>query len=132
MKLRRERHRVPTSQELEQGGFVSRTDEPQEKRGLLRRFIRAGKLKVSDGVAERKHTPGISSGSAAQPGEPTPPRFLDIWRREETAQHVREKPKPSIARIPEKGQEQLRPRAIRIPDSVREQRGSGGPSRARP
>jgi hypothetical protein len=113
------RHRIPTSDELEQQGALRPAAEPtSEKRGGLLRFFRASLLRVSDDVAARKHV-----GSA--------PAHVPITTHEGRAtQHTTEPDRPKTE-APVRPAESIVPRTIRIDPSVKERRGLGRPRDSR-
>jgi len=113
----REKRRIPTSEELESKGAIlpATGRSPGERRGLLSRFYRAKRFRVSADVAARKYIGDPSTQpSITEPSPPSPkselPRQIDQLPSTQTTQHT-----PS----------QTRHRAIRIDDSVRQQRGRG-------
>jgi hypothetical protein len=113
------RHRIPTSDELEQQGALTPAAEPtSEKRGGLLRFFRVSRFRVSDDVAARKHV-----GSA----QTHPPATA---RGEETAQRAAAADRPQTG-APTRPTESIVPRKIRIDPSVKERRGLGGPRDSR-
>jgi hypothetical protein len=118
-----ERRRVPTSDELEElGVLASSAGEPgAPRRGGLRRFFRASRIRVSDDVAARKHVGG------AQPHRP-------VRTAVEAAEEVRNEPDPTIppqseesrvAADPPRSPDAIIPRTIRMDPSVRDRRGLG-------
>lgn len=108
------RHRIPTSDELEQQGALTPAAEArQEKRGGLRRFFRVSRFRVSDDVAARKHV------GSAQSYESPPPR-ADKAQREAAPG----RPQTGTTAQPT---EPIVPRKIRIDPAVKERRGYGGP-----
>jgi hypothetical protein len=109
------RHRIPTSDELEQQGALRPAAEPtSEKRGGLLRFFRMSRFRVSDDVAARKHV------GSAQTHAP------ETARGGETAQRAAAPDSPQ-ARASAPPTESIVPRKIRIDPSVKERRGLGGP-----
>ena len=108
------RHRIPTSDELEQQGAMRpATEANPEKRGGLLRFFRVSRFRVSDDVAARKHV-----GSTQTHAPVTP-------RGGETAQRAAAPDRPQGA-APTPSAEAIVPRKIRIDPSVKERRGLGG------
>lgn len=109
------RHRIPTSDELEQQGALTPAAEPtSEKRGGLLRFFRVSRFRVSDDVAARKHV-----GSAQT--------YVPVTAHEGgTTQHSAEPDHPKTE-APVRPAESMVPRKIRIDPSVKERRGLGGP-----
>ena len=113
------RHRIPTSDELEQQGALRPAAEPtSEKRGGLLRFFRGSRFRVSDDVAARKHV------GSAQTHAPT------TGHEGETTQHPAEPDRPKTE-APVRPAESIVPRKIRIDPSVKERRGLGGPRDSR-
>jgi hypothetical protein len=109
------RHRIPTSDELEQQGALRPAAEPTpEKRGGLLRFFRVNRFRVSDDVAARKHV------GSAQSHVPV------AARGGETAQRAAAPERPQTE-APVRPTESIVPRKIRIDPSVKERRGLGGP-----
>jgi hypothetical protein len=113
-----QKQRIPTSEELERNGAVlpATGRSPGERRGLLSRFYRAGRFRVSADVAARKYV-GVPSKqpSIAEPSAPSPtsglPQQIDQL--------------PSTAQTAQKTPSHTGRRAIRIDDSVRQRRGFG-------
>ena len=57
-----QRHRIPTSDELEQQGALAPAADPAApRRGGLLKFLRTGHFRVSDDVAARKHVGTVKS-----------------------------------------------------------------------
>jgi hypothetical protein len=122
--MRRDRHkaRIPTSEELEgKGAILPATGRsPGERRGLLSRFHRAGRFRVSANVAARKYVgvPPITQSPVISPSALPPtseqPRQIDQF--------------PSTVQSAQQTPNQRRRRAIRIDDSVRQGRGLGNRS----
>ena len=121
----RDKDRVPTSAELEQRGEASAPTAPGAGRrpGILKRLLRAGRLRVSEDVAARKHVgeqprinlQSIENRSAADAVTPT-----DIKADMPPSSEPIALPSP-----PE--EPPRRPgRTIRIEASVRDRRGHGG------
>jgi len=113
------RHRIPTSDELEQQGALRPAAEPTpEKRGGLLRFFRASRFRVSDDVAARKHVGSVQTHAPVTP------------RGGETALRAAapERPQTTASAPPT---ESIVPRKIRIDPSVKERRGLGGPRDSR-
>jgi hypothetical protein len=116
----RKKDRVPTSEELErQGAIPSPANRSAgERRGILRRFYRAGRFRVSEDVAARKHVG-------------TPPRQTPL--SESTGIHMAaEAPKQttSAGQVAQQASPPARRRTIRIDPSVKERRGlDRGPKR---
>jgi hypothetical protein len=114
----REKRRIPTSEELESEGAIlpATGRSPGQRRGLLSRFYRAKRLRVSADVAARKYIGDPSTQpSITEPSPPSPkselPRQIDQL--------------PPTAQTAEQAPSQTRHRAIRIDDSVRQRRGLG-------
>ena len=113
------RHRIPTSDELEQQGALRPATEPaSEKRGGLLRFFRVSRFRVSDDVAARKHV------GSAQTHAPVTARGA------ETVQRAAAPDRPQTG-APAQPTESIVPRKIRIDPSVKERRGLGGPRDSR-
>jgi hypothetical protein len=113
-----QKRRIPTSEELERTGAVSPATgrSPGERRGFLSRFYRAGRFRVSADVAARKYVgipPPQASVTGASAQSPAPERPDQI-----------DQP-PAMAQTAQQTPSQTRRRAIRIDDSVRQQRGLG-------
>src|SRR5215469_10814365 len=105
------RHRIPTSDELEQQGALRPAAEPtSEKRGGLLRFFRVSRFRVSDDVAARKHV------GSAQTHAPVTAREGETPQRPAT-------PDRPQASAPARPTESIVPRKIRIDPSVKERRG---------
>jgi hypothetical protein len=112
------RHRIPTSDELEQQGALRPAAEPtSEKRGGLLRFLRVSRFRVSDDVAARKHVGSTQTRVSATAHEGG------------TAQHTAERDGPKIE-APVRPTESIVPRKIRIDLSVKERRGLGRPHKS--
>jgi hypothetical protein len=109
------RHRIPTSDELEQQGALRPAAEPssEKRRGLLS-FLRVGRFRVSDDVAARKHM------DSAQTHAPV------TSRGGETAQRAAAPDRPQTG-APARPTESIVPRNIHIDPSVKERRGLGVP-----
>jgi hypothetical protein len=107
----RQRWHVPTSDELEQQGAISPASQDSgERRKGLRRFFRAGRFRVSDDVAAKKHVgtvPDTPAPGSASPISAPPERPKQAQPTEEISdqRHAR--------------------RAIRIDQSVKDRRGTG-------
>lgn len=114
----RQKPRIPTSEELERTGAISPATgrSPGERHGLLSRFYRAGRFRVSADVAARKYI-GVPprQPSIAEPSVPS--RTLGLPRQIDQL--------PPTAQAAQKTPSQTRRRAIRIDDSVRQRRGLG-------
>jgi hypothetical protein len=110
----REKRRIPTSEELESKGAIlpATGRSPGERRGFLSRFSRAGRFRVSADIAARKYV-GVPSRqpSITEPSVPSPTSEL-----------------PSTTQTVQQARSQPRRRAIRIDDSLRQQRGLGNRS----
>jgi hypothetical protein len=109
------RHRIPTSDELEQQGALAPAAGPAaERRGGLLRFFRTGRFRVSDDVAARKHV------GSAQPRPSATPREGEATQKSAATSPLR-------ASAPDDGQPAapIIPRKIRIDPSVKERRGLG-------
>jgi hypothetical protein len=117
----RQKRRIPTSEELERKGAISPATgrSPGERRGFLSRFYRAGRFRVSADVAARKYVgvpprqPSITEPSVPSPTSELPGQIGQL---------------PSMAQTVEQARSQPRRRAIRIDDSLRQQRGLGNRS----
>jgi hypothetical protein len=113
-----QKRRIPTSEELEsQGAILPATGRsPRERRGFLSRFHRARRFRVSADVAARKYVgtpprqPPVTQ-SSVQPPVSELPRQVDQ--------------PPPMAQTVQQAPSQPRRRAIRIDDTVRQQRGLG-------
>jgi hypothetical protein len=118
----RNRNRIPTSAELEERGEVSPPDEPggAGRQGNLKRLFRAGRFRVAEEVAARKHVAaplrsdftgvGHRSPDVAAPAQPKRPSSSS---GDLTTMRQQEEGAPS------------RRRTIRIDDSIKERRGLG-------
>jgi hypothetical protein len=110
-----QRHRIPTSDELEQQGALAPAADPAtQRRGGLLRFFRTGHFRVSDDVAARKHVGTL---------QPRPP--ITVREREATQQAAVTSPPPADATV--RPVDSIVPRKIRIDPSVKERRGLGRP-----
>jgi len=111
-----QRHRIPTSDELEEQGALAPAADPaaQRRGGGLLRFFRTGRFRVSDDVAARKHV------GLAQPRPPVTAR-----QGEPTQQPAMTSHPPAGA--PVRPADAIAPRKIRIDPSVKERRGLGRP-----
>jgi hypothetical protein len=113
-----QKRRIPTSEELESKGAISPATgrSPGERRGFLSRFHRARRFRVSADVAARKHIgvpprqPSITEPSVPPPVSELPEPLDQLSTTLKTAQQAPGQP---------------RRRAIRIDDTVRQQRGLG-------
>jgi hypothetical protein len=113
-----QKRRIPTSEELESNGAIlpATGRSPGARRGFLSRFRRAGRFRVSADVAARKYvgTPPRQP-SITEPSVPPPvselPRLVDQ--------------PPPMPHTAQQAPSQPRRRAIRIDDTVRQQRGLG-------
>jgi hypothetical protein len=114
----RQKRRIPTSEELESTGAISPATgrSPSERRGFLSRFSRAGRFRVSADVAARKYVgvpprqPSITEPSVPSPTSEPPGQTGKV---------------PSTVQTVEQARSQPRRRAIRINESLRQQRGLG-------
>jgi hypothetical protein len=113
-----QKQRIPTSEELERNGAIlpAAGQSPGKRRGFLSRFHRAKRFRVSADVAARKYVgmpprqPSITEPSVPPPvSEPLGP----IDQPSATVKTAQQAPG------------QPRRRAIRIDDTVRQQRGLG-------
>jgi hypothetical protein len=120
----RDKRRIPTSAELEERGEVSPPTTPGggDRPGLLKRLLRAGRFRVSEDVAARKHVSapprpdfaGIGGGSPVTPD-------ASVQANEQSASSTKD-----LAATPQQEEgPRSRKRAIRIDDSVKERRGLG-------
>ena len=111
-----QRHRIPTSDELEEQGALAPAADPaaQRRGGGLLRFFRTGRFRVSDDVAARKHV------GVAQPRPPVTAREGEVPQ-----EAVVTSPPPVGA--PVRPADAIVPRKIRIDPSVKERRGLGRP-----
>jgi hypothetical protein len=115
--MSRDRNRVPTSEELERQGAVSPPgDKPaSERRGILKRFFRAGRFRVSEDVAASKHIG--TAPRQAFPGEsksgPT------------TSEGPATDQLPPKEQVTQQAGGPVRHRTIRIDQSVKDRRGLG-------
>ncbi len=116
-----QRHRIPTSDELEQQGALTPASAPTtERRGGLLRFFRTGRFRVSDDVAARKHVgvvqtrPPVTAREGEATQQPTAASPPSLGTGTGAAAHRR--PADPIV-----------PRKIRIDPSVKERRGLGRP-----
>jgi hypothetical protein len=111
-----QRRRIPTSDELEQqGALAPATDPAPERRGLMR-FFRAGRFRVSDDVAARKHV------GVAQPRLPASAPNRDADQPTAPLPGTR-----ASAPAPRQPASPIVPRKIRIDPSVKDRRGLGRP-----
>ncbi len=114
-----QRHRIPTSDELEQQGALAPAADPAaQRRGGLLRFFRTGRFRVSDDVAARKHV-----GTAQ-------PRLPVTAREGEATQQPAVTSPPSMSE-PLRPANAIVPREIRMDPSVKERRGLGRPRDSR-
>jgi|Tabmets5t2r1_1033131.scaffolds.fasta_scaffold04046_4 hypothetical protein len=121
---RRDKDRVPTSAELEQRGEASipAASEVGRAPGILKRLLRAGRLRVSEDLAARKHVggqpridvQGIQSRSAADAAVPTE---IESATPSSTASFTPASPQAEPPR--------RSGRRIRIESPVRDRRGHG-------
>ena len=119
----RDKRRIPTSAELEERGEVSPSTTPGGggRPGLLKRLLRAGRFRVPEDVAARKHVSapprpdftGIGGGSPVT-------RDAPVQANEQSASSTKD-----LAATPQQEGPRSRKRAIRIDDSVKERRGLG-------
>jgi hypothetical protein len=113
-----QKRRIPTSEELESKGAIlpATARSPGQRRGFLSRFHRARRFRVSADVAARKYVgtpprqPSTTEPSVPPPVLEVPERIDQLSTTVKTAQQVPGQP---------------RRRAIRIDDTVRQQRGLG-------
>lgn len=122
----RQKQRIPTSEELERkGALVPAADQSTDgRRGLLQRFYRPKRFRVSADVAARKYVgvppiqPSITPPPATQPAvaETSLPGL---------APEMHDKAEQLPARQTEQPGNQSRRRTIRIDDSIRQRRGLG-------
>jgi hypothetical protein len=120
-----QRRRVPTSDELERQGALMPAADPaaQLRRGLMR-FFRAGRFRVSDDVAARKHV-GVAS-----PRLPTTAPEGDATQ-EPVAASAPPTGTLASAPTPHRPADPIVPRKIRIDPSVKDRRGLGQPGNKR-
>jgi hypothetical protein len=120
----RNKHRIPTSAELEERGDVSPPEAlgaGGRTGGILKRLFRAGRFRVSEDVAARKHVAPPPGSGFSGVGDRSPDPAVSAQgnrpsgssTRKQTAARQQEEPEPS------------RRRTIRIDDSVKERRGLG-------
>jgi hypothetical protein len=116
-----QRHRIPTSDELEQQGALTPASAPTtERRAGLLRFFRTGRFRVSDDVAARKHVgvvqtrPPVTAREGKVTQQPIVTSSPSLGTG--TAAAVHRRPADPIV-----------PRKIRIEPSVKERRGLGRP-----
>lgn len=107
------RHRIPTSDELEQQGALRPVAANPDKRGGLLKFFRVSRFRVSDDVATRRRVDGAQNQ--------TP----ETVRRGESAPRAAA-PDRSHTGASIRSAEPIVPRKIRIDPSVKERRGLGG------
>jgi hypothetical protein len=124
MSREEQRRRVPTSEELErQGALAPAGGARAEKRGGLMRFFRAGRFRVSDDVAARKHMGVVSRHQPTDlTAEATPRPGQASASSSDLSTDV---PAPTRATGA------IAPRTIRIDPSVKERRGLGRDGDAR-
>jgi len=114
-----QRHRIPTSDELEQQGALAPAADPTvQRRGGLLRFFRTGRFRVSDDVAARKHVG-------------TTPARLPVTAREGEGTQQPTVTSPPAMSEPVRPADAIVPREIRIDPSVKERRGLGRPHDSR-
>jgi hypothetical protein len=112
-----QKHRIPTSHELEQrGALTPAAAAPEEKRGGLLRFFRVGRFRVSDEVAARKNVGSAERRPAVNVGE-----------GEAAQQPSATSNTPAGAPVDRQSPAPIVPRKIRIDPSVKERRGLGPP-----
>jgi hypothetical protein len=119
--MSRDRNRIPTSEELERQGAVSPPGDTSasERRGILRRFFRASRFRVSEDVAATKHI--------GTPPRQAPPSEPDSGLT--TAPAPRTGQGPTQEQVTQQAGDPTRRRTIRIDQSVKDRRGFGhGPN----
>ena len=121
----RDKRRIPTSAELEERGEVSPLAGPGEggRPGILKRLFRAGRLRVSEDVAARKHegVPPRQDFTRMRESSPLASAAAPVPANEQSALSTNDL---AASRQQEAGP-RSRKRAIRIDDSVKERRGLG-------
>ncbi len=117
MNREEQRRRVPTSEELERQGALAPAGAGTEKRGGLMRFIRAGRFRVSDDVAARKH---VGVVPRHQPSGLTPEAAPQSGPASATRPDL-----PADIPTSSRATGAIAPRTIRIDPSVKERRGLG-------
>ena len=119
----RDKRRIPTSAELEERGDASPPVGPGEggRPGILKRLFRAGRLRVSEDVAARKHEgvpPRPDFTSMRDSSHLTP--AVPVQANTQSGSSTND---PAVLRQQEGPRSRKRP--IRIDDSVKERRGLG-------
>jgi hypothetical protein len=122
MSRERNKRRIPTSAELEERGEVSPPDAPgvAGRPGILKRLFRAGRFRVAEDVAARKHVAAPLRSDFTGVGDRSP----DV-----AASAQAERRRSSGGDFTSKRKEgegaPSRRRTIRIDDSLKERRGLG-------
>jgi hypothetical protein len=113
-----QKRRIPTSEELEsKGAIVPATGRsPGERRGFFSRFHRARRFRVSTDVAARKYV-GTPPRQPSITEPSVPPSASELPRQLDQP--------PPMAQPVQHTPSRTHRRAIRIDDTVRQQRGLG-------
>jgi hypothetical protein len=113
-----QKRRIPTSEELEsKGAILPATGRPPgARRGFLSMFHRAKRFRVSADVAARKYV-GTPPRQPSITKPPVPPPVSELPGQVDQP--------PPMAQAVQQAPSQPRRRAIRIDDTVRQQRGLG-------
>ena len=131
MSADRQRWHVPTSDELEQQGAISPAAQGSaERRRGLRRFFRAGRFRVSDDVAAKKHVGSVpitpAPDSRVEPSAVATPTVHADDARPLTSSEPAEAAQP----IQQNSDQRPARRTIRIDQSVKDRRGTGSDPRS--
>ena len=127
MSREEQRHRIPTSDELErQGALVAATGEPRAQRRGLLRFFRASRFRVADDVAARKHVGTPEARSAVTPtGATAPTGGADRAPGASGESAVSADNRPAAIPSPRRSADAIIPRTIRIDPAIKQRRGLG-------